>query len=35
MFATSIMLPTLVPVDHSNYKSILVKVGDDIKSGGY
>ncbi len=35
MFATSIMLPMLVPVDQSNYKSISVKLGDNIKSGGY
>lgn len=33
MFVTSIMLPMLVPVDQSNYKSILVKPGDNIKSG--
>lgn len=35
MFATSIMLPMLVPADQSNYKSISVKLGDNIKSGEY
>ena len=34
-FTTSVMRPMLVPVDRSNYKSISVKPGDNIKSGGY
>lgn len=35
MLTTSVMWPMLVPVDQSNYKSISVKLGDSIKSGGY
>lgn len=35
MFATSIMLPMLVPNDQSNYKSISVILGDNIKTGEY
>lgn len=35
MFAASIMLPMLVPGDQSNYKSISVILGDNIKTGEY
>lgn len=35
MPATSIILPTFVPVDQSNYKSISVKLGNCVKTRGY
>lgn len=35
VFKAFFMLPMLVPVDQSNYKSISAKLGLTIKSGGY